>query len=309
MNVTIVLSSYNGEKYIAQQIDSIRQQTYQDWTLLIRDDGSSDRTPQIITDYCQQDSRIQFINADNRQNLGVIKSFYHLVKHQESDYYFFADQDDIWLPEKIAVTLACAESESSDQPLLVYTDLKVVDEELQVLHESMIRTQSHHANTTLLQELTENTVTGGTMMINQSLANLWLVTDELLMHDWYLALIAAAMGKLIYIDQPTQLYRQHSNNVLGARTLSKRMKNWVRPHRLIAKYWWLITSSQKQARQLLKLELPAQKRQLIQAYIGLLDSPFSERLRVLKHYGFSKNRAFHTLVFMTLMVTKIGYKE
>lgn len=99
----------------------------------------------------------------------------------------------------------------------------------------MIRTQSDHANTELIQELTENTVTGGVAMINHALAELWTGQENhaLLMHDWYLALLATAFGKLIYIDQPTELYRQHSSNVLGARTLRKRVKNWVRPHILL----------------------------------------------------------------------------
>ncbi|MBM9834585.1 glycosyltransferase family 2 protein, partial [Enterococcus faecalis] len=80
----------------------------------------------------------------------------------------------------------------SQKPLLVYTDLKIVDRDLNVLHESMIKTQSDHANTELVQELTENTVTGGTAMINHALAELWTSTEDLLMHDWYLALLASA---------------------------------------------------------------------------------------------------------------------
>ena len=90
---------------------------------------------------------------------------------------------------------------SQDKPLLIYTDLKVVDENLSVLHESMIRTQSDHANTELIQELTENTVTGGVAMINHALAELWTGEEkhDLLMHDWYLGLLASAFGNLVYI--------------------------------------------------------------------------------------------------------------
>ena len=129
-------------------------------------------------------------------------------------------------PEKIALQVAEAAKHPQEVPLLVYTDLKVVDENLNVQHESMIRTQSDHANTELIQELTENTVTGGVAMINHALADLWTGQEKhaLLMHDWYLALLATSFGKLIYIDQPTELYRQHSSNVLGARTLRKRVK-------------------------------------------------------------------------------------
>lgn len=309
MTVNILLATYNGEQFLRQQVDSIQAQTVTDWNLLIRDDGSSDGTRQVIQELVAADSRIRWINPDEMTNLGVIKSFYTLLKHESADYYFFSDQDDVWLPNKLEVTLARAQQEPADQPLLVYTDLKVVDENLNVLHESMIATQSHHANTELHQELTENTVTGGTMMINRALADLWQTTDNLLMHDWYLALVAAALGKLVYIDQPTQLYRQHSNNVLGARTWRKRMKNWLRPQDLVAKYWWLIKSSQEQASQLLALPLVPEKRALVDAYVGLMDQPLGERIRCLRAYKLAKNRWFHTLVFRTLVVTKFGYRK
>ena len=309
MKINIVMSAYNGQEFIAEQIRSIQQQTFKDWKLLIRDDGSTDETPKIIVDFAQQDPRIHFINAAERINYGVIKNFYTLVKYEKADYYFLSDQDDIWLPNKLELSLAEAQKYDSEKPLMVYTDLKVVDKHLQVLHESMIKTQSHHANKTLLQELTENTVTGGTAMFNHTLAEKWKVYDGILMHDWYLALLAAALGELVYMDAATELYRQHESNVLGARTWSKRLKNWLQPHKLLAKYWWLITSSQKQAAYLLDLDLPKDKRQLVTAYVELLNQPWLQRRHDLKKYGFAKNRAFHTLIFKTLITTKIGYSH
>ena len=311
MRVTILLSTYNGEQFLAEQIESIQAQTYRDWQLLIRDDGSSDRTRAIIEDFCRQDSRISFINPEHHENLGVIKSFHSLLKYQDSDFYFFSDQDDVWLPDKLAIQLAAAEKYDASLPLLVYTDLKVVDQELNIVHESMIRTQSDHANTELIQELTENTVTGGVSMINRALADLWTGQEEheLLMHDWYLGLLAAAFGNLVYIDKPGELYRQHSNNVLGARTLRKRVKNWVRPHVLFAKYWKLIKDSQTQARNLLSQPLTTENREIIENFVTIMEAPFAERLRRIRKYGYRKNRAFHTLVFTTLILTKFAYKE
>lgn len=311
MKVTILMSTYNGEQFLAEQIESIRQQTYTDWQLLIRDDGSKDRTREIIQDFCQKDNRIHFVNPDSVENLGVIKSFFHLLKHQMSDVYFFSDQDDVWLPEKVEMQLEEAIKYDDNQPLLVYTDLKVVDQELNVVHESMIRTQSDHANTELLQEITENTVTGGVSMINQALADLWTGQEEydLLMHDWYLALLAAAFGHLVYIDRPSELYRQHSNNVLGARTLRKRMQNWIRPYILFAKYWKLIQDSQEQAKNLLALPLTTQNKEMIENFVTIMEVPLTERYKRLRKYGFRKNRAFHTFVFTTLILTKFAYKE
>ncbi|MCQ2963095.1 glycosyltransferase family 2 protein [Streptococcus sp.] len=309
MKINILMSTYNGEQFLAEQIESIQHQTVKDWTLYIRDDGSSDKTPDIIKRYAQADSRIIFINADNRENFGVIKNFYTLLKHSEADYYFFSDQDDIWLEDKLAVTIAEAQKHDNQKPLLVYTDLKVVDRELNVLHESMIKTQSDHANTELVQELTENTVTGGTAMINHTLAELWTSTEDLLMHDWYLALLASALGTLAYVNYPTELYRQHDANVLGARTWSKRMKNWIKPHKLVEKYWWLISASQTQARFLLDTDLSPENRELVEQITTILDKPLFQRIRTLRKYGLRKNRAFHTFVFRTLIITKFGYRR
>ena len=309
MKVNILMSTYNGQQFLAEQIRSIQEQSYTDWTLFIRDDGSSDNTKEILKDFEHQDSRIHLIDSDKSDNLGVIKSFHKLVNHDRADYYFFSDQDDVWLPNKLELSLKEAQNYLADLPLMVYMDLKVVNQDLKIMTESMVKSQSHHANTELVQELTENTVTGGVAMINHALAEMWQETDDILMHDWYLALLASAFGNLVFIDQPGELYRQHSDNVLGARTLSKRFKKWIRPHILFAVYWDLIKNSQKQARHLLQMPLSQSNRELIEAFVTIMDKPMFERFRILRKYGLRKNKAFHTLVFTTLIVTKFAYKE
>ena len=309
MKVNILMSTYNGQQFLAEQIRSIQEQSYTDWTLFIRDDGSSDNTKEILKDFEHQDSRIHLIDSDKSDNLGVIKSFHKLVNHDRADYYFFSDQDDVWLPNKLELSLKEAQNYLADLPLMVYMDLKVVNQDLKIMTESMVKSQSHHANTELVQELTENTVTGGVAMINHALAEMWQETDDILMHDWYLALLASAFGNLVFIDQPGELYRQHSDNVLGARTLSKRFKKWIRPHILFAVYWDLIKNSQKQASHLLQMPLSQSNRELIEAFVTIMDKPMLERFRILRKYGLRKNKSFHTLVFTTLIVTKFAYKE
>lgn len=309
MKVNILMSTYNGQQFLAEQIRSIQEQSYTDWTLFIRDDGSSDNTKEILKDFEHQDSRIHLIDSDKSDNLGVIKSFHKLVNHDRADYYFFSDQDDVWLPNKLELSLKEAQNYLADLPLMVYMDLKVVNQDLEIMTESMVKSQSHHANTELVQELTENTVTGGVAMINHALAEMWQETDDILMHDWYLALLASAFGNLVFIDQPGELYRQHSDNVLGARTLSKRFKKWIRPHILFAVYWDLIKNSQKQASHLLQMPLSQSNRELIEAFVTIMDKSMLERFRILRKYGLRKNKAFHTLVFTTLIVTKFAYKE
>lgn len=309
MKVNILMSTYNGEKYLEEQIQSIQAQTYKDWQLLIRDDASTDGTTDIIKKYAAEDLRIHWINEGEAVNLGVVESFYKLVYHELADLYFFSDQDDVWLEDKLETQITAFNHEPADQPTMVYMDLTVVDQDLNVINQSMVRTQSGHANTQLVQEMTENTVTGGVSGINHALAQLWTETDGIIMHDWYLALLATALGKLIYIDQAGELYRQHSNNVLGARTLSKRVKNWIRPQYLVAKYWWLIKSTQIQAALLKNKPINDHQKVLIDQFVTIMDQPFSKRLQLLRENGYAKNKLFHTIVFKTLILTKIGYRR
>ncbi|QHO93733.1 glycosyltransferase family 2 protein [Streptococcus agalactiae] len=313
MKVNILMTTYNGEKFLAQQIESIQKQTFKEWNLLIRDDGSSDKTCDIIRNFTAKDSRIRFINENEHHNLGVIKSFFTLVNYEVADFYFFSDQDDVWLPEKLSVSLEAAKHKASDVPLLVYTDLKVVNQELNILQDSMIRAQSHHANTTLLPELTENTVTGGTMMINHALAEKWFTPNDILMHDWFLALLAASLGEIIYLDLPTQLYRQHDNNVLGARTMDKRFKILREgPKSIFTRYWKLIHDSQKQASLIVDKYgdiMTANDLELIKCFIKIDKQPFMTRLRWLWKYGYSKNQFKHQVVFKWLIATNYYNKR
>ncbi|HGI4398329.1 TPA: glycosyltransferase family 2 protein [Streptococcus agalactiae] len=313
MKVNILMPTYNGEKFLAQQIESIQKQTFKEWNLLIRDDGSSDKTCDIIRNFTAKDSRIRFINENEHHNLGVIKSFFTLVNYEVADFYFFSDQDDVWLPEKLSVSLEAAKHKASDVPLLVYTDLKVVNQELNILQDSMIRAQSHHANTTLLPELTENTVTGGTMMINHALAEKWFTPNDILMHDWFLALLAASLGEIIYLDLPTQLYRQHDNNVLGARTMDKRFKILREgPKSIFTRYWKLIHDSQKQASLIVDKYgdiMTVTDLELIKCFIKIDKQPFMTRLRWLWKYGYSKNQFKHQVVFKWLIATNYYNKR
>ncbi|HFH9489178.1 TPA: glycosyltransferase family 2 protein [Streptococcus agalactiae] len=313
MKVNILMATYNGEKFLAQQIESIQKQTFKEWNLLIRDDGSSDKTCDIIRNFTAKDSRIRFINENEHHNLGVIKSFFTLVNYEVADFYFFSDQDDVWLPEKLSVSLEAAKHKASDVPLLVYTDLKVVNQELNILQDSMIRAQSQHANTTLLPELTENTVTGGTMMINHALAEKWFTPNDILMHDWFLALLAASLGEIIYLDLPTQLYRQHDNNVLGARTMDKRFKILREgPKSIFTRYWKLIHDSQKQASLIVDKYgdiMTANDLELIKCFIKIDKQPFMTRLRWLWKYGYSKNQFKHQVVFKWLIATNYYNKR
>jgi rhamnosyltransferase len=314
VRIAVLLSTYNGAAYLPAQLDSVLAQQGADLTVFVRDDGSSDGTQDILRAYAAADGRVRYVNPDESTNIGVVLSFFSLLRAAHGfDAYGFCDQDDVWQPEKLAVTARRLSEVRATTPALVYTDLAVVDENLAVMNPSMIRSQSGQANTQFVQELTENSVTGSTALFNAALRERLLsYTGGLaaaarcaVMHDWWAALVAAAFGELIYMDRPTVLYRQHGQNVLGARTWKKRLKKLAGGH-FFERYWDLIKRTQLQAIGLLEgygEALDVEKRDLLAAFAHISAKPFGERVRDVRTYNLRKNRAAHTAIFRFLLRT------
>ena len=222
--VTILMSTYNGGMFLAAQLDSIISQSYQNWTLLIRDDGSTDHTEQLIGEYSAKDCRIKRVN-DSFGNKGSAKSFALLLNYVDTEYFMFADQDDVWLPEKIAVTIDAFSPEV--YPQLVFTDLQVVDGDLKFLSDSFMEMSRFNTSSgvTFPKLIFQNIVVGCTSAGNRALiekSGLLVAehNDAVVMHDWWLALTACVFGKLTYVDTKTILYRQHGKNHLGVKRLN-----------------------------------------------------------------------------------------
>jgi rhamnosyltransferase len=224
-DLLIVLSTFNGAKFVVEQIDSIRRQTCPGWTLLVRDDGSTDETVARVESLAAQDDRINLVR-DTKGNLGPAASFGVLLEHaREGDaaYVAIADQDDIWLPTKLARELELLTAQEGatgrGMPLLVHSDLAVVREDLSLLHRSFLEFQGlrHRSESTLGPLLVQNFVTGSTVVLNRALLETAVPLPPVIMHDWWLALCAAALGRLLYVPEATVLYRQHGNNTQGSR--------------------------------------------------------------------------------------------
>lgn len=222
--IDILLASYNGEKYIAEQIDSILNQTYKDWFLYIKDDCSTDNTVKIIMDYEKEyKDKIKVILSDKPSG-SAKNNFFSMFEYSNSDYIMTCDQDDVWLPDKIEITLEGmkeAEQENNSIPILVHTDLKVVDENLNVFSDSLFKMQNlDNERYKLNYLLTQNIVTGCTVMANKALLNHTKINpNDAIMHDWWMALIAASLGKIVFIDKATVMYRQHERNSVGAKNV------------------------------------------------------------------------------------------
>ena len=220
--IDILMATYNGEKYINEQIESIIKQTYTEWKLYIRDDGSSDRTIDIIESYQAKYPDKIIIIRDSKKGLGAKLNFAELLKYSKSEYCMFSDQDDVWLEKKIEVTLKTMkdieQKYGKSKPILVHTDLKVTDKDLNIINNSFWKYQKLDRNyNTINYLLVQNNITGCTMMLNKSLVKISNnIPKECVMHDWWIGLIGSVFGKVIGIDTQTMLYRQHGNNEVGA---------------------------------------------------------------------------------------------
>ena len=229
----ILLSTYNGERYLSEQLDSILAQTYTEWRLYIRDDGSKDETLCIARDYAKKDHRI--VLMEDCDNLGACRSFERLLQVcGDADYFAFADQDDVWNPNKIEICMSAmrkAEQIYPNRPIVVHTDLKVVNEKLQEIAPSFwkysnIRPDIVDENPRYLA--IGNSVTGCAMLFNRAarIASLPFPTT-VYMHDAWIALVTASHGgKVIPLSIMPIAYRQHCNNVLGAVRYTLFHKKW-----------------------------------------------------------------------------------
>lgn len=224
--IAILMATYNGEKYICQQIDSILSQTCKDWELYIHDDGSTDNTIAAVESYVEKyPDKIHLI--DGKSTGGAKYNFFYMFGQVEAPYYMTCDQDDVWLEKKIELTYdkMLTIEDKADISCLVYTELRVVDSELNTIADTMSGYQSLDCHKrTINQFILQNSVTGCTMMVNRALRDKMLrITDidNTIMHDWWAALVAAQFGKTAFIDEPTILYRQHGDNSLGALGINK----------------------------------------------------------------------------------------
>ena len=232
--ITILMATFNGERYIGQQLDSLLSQTLVPDRIVIHDDQSTDTTPQILTRYQQAHPELIDLVINPVNSGGSARNFMSMMLVERDDYLMLCDQDDVWLPDKIEQSYAKMTSMEaawgSNTPCLIHTDLTVVDTELHSLARSFRQsTFANYDRTRLRDQIIQNTGTGCTMMYNRALAE--LITTEpqhMVMHDWWIALIAAAFGHIDHIDTPTVLYRQHQANQIGVADMRTWAYKWHR---------------------------------------------------------------------------------
>ena len=225
--IQILLAAYNGASYLTQQIDSLLAQTYTNWELIISDDGSADTTPDILSDYEEKyQGKIKIVGKD-KSHMGACANFFYLLREADAEYVMFCDQDDYWEKEKIEISfneMLNAETETGSKiPILVFTDLKVVDSDLNTISDSYMKyARLDPGKVNPNRMIIQNTVTGCTALMNRKLCDLALLCSDsadVIMHDWWVSLVASCFGELRYINQATIRYRQHGENITGAKNI------------------------------------------------------------------------------------------
>lgn len=212
MRAQILMSTYQGERYLREQLDSLLLQSERDLRILVRDDGSKDRSREILAEYASRDSRLEFILGEN---LGVVGSFFELLRRSspEAEVIFFCDQDDFWFPHKVARAREQLRASGAD---FYFSRLQYADTLLQRLGQS-----AEPRRLSFESALVENVATGCSVAFTQRLRKLALKglpteTEHCLMHDWWLYLLATGSGKVFWDSEPSLMYRQHGANVVGA---------------------------------------------------------------------------------------------
>lgn len=209
--ISIALASYNGEKYIKEQIDSIIAQTITDWELIISDDGSKDSTLKIIQNYAQNDSRIKII--ENIGEHGCSKNFENALKYCNGKYIAFCDQDDVWTDDHLEHLMSIIGNKS-----LAFANAEAVDVKLNSLNffwgGKFMITESHISNEVFLHLIFLNFVQGTAILFKRELLD-FLPFPEILFHDHWAAISAVLKNGIAYSSKSVLKYRQHGNNVCG----------------------------------------------------------------------------------------------
>lgn len=206
--VAILLSTYNGEKYLREQIDSILAQTYQNFELVVRDDGSKDSTVAIIKEYIEKtDKKITLITGEN---LGFIKSFFELLKIADADYFSFADQDDIWFPNKIELAVNSLNKLDNTKPNMAFSNVDYYDIDMNFMGKGDSKGKKPY----FLNSLYECINQGMTMVINKVARDYIInnIPEKCFFHDWWTYMICTGFGNVVQDDVVTVKYRRAKTN-------------------------------------------------------------------------------------------------
>ncbi|WP_456397492.1 glycosyltransferase family 2 protein [Desulfurobacterium sp.] len=307
--VAILMATYNGARFLSQQLDSLLSQTYDNWFLLVHDDGSEDETVDILKSYRDRYSDQIFLIEDNLTFGNAKDNFSYLMKtalemENSFEYFFFCDQDDVWVDNKIELFLerfAELEKRYVSCPILLHSDLMIVDSSLDVISKSMWQYQKLNPECkTLNYLLVQNNITGCACAVNRMLLELaYPIPVRAIMHDWWLALVASAFGRVDFMNEPTVLYRQHGLNDTGAKRIDigYAIQKVTRRRELINS----IIKTMLQARDFLQVydhKLDQKNKEMVKSYMYLPYLSYAKKLFAVFKYRFFKQNFLRNLGFL-----------
>ncbi|PKN12861.1 MAG: glycosyltransferase family 2 protein [Deltaproteobacteria bacterium HGW-Deltaproteobacteria-4] len=306
--IDILLATYNGGAWLDEQIDSLLAQDFLDWRLLVRDDGSTDNTVAILKAWQSRLGDQLIILADDGKNLGPGGNFARLLEASTADYIMFCDQDDVWLPGKVSLTLAkmheLEEIHGAETSLLVHTDVRVVDESLNVVADSgdRYRRIDPEKGNAFSRLLLQNISTGCTVMLNRTLRDLALpIPGAAFMHDHWLSLVASCFGDIAYLPTPTLLYRQHVKNKVGAQVWN--LAHVVRLLFRLPTIRQMMVGNRMQASAFYECYhaiLQDRDRELLEAFIHMPEHGLLQKRRNIFKYGFFYAGAIRNIGWLVL---------
>jgi glycosyltransferase involved in cell wall biosynthesis len=216
MRVSVCMATYNGARYLPQQLDSILAQLGPTDELVVVDDASTDETVALL--HARGDARIAV--HSNERNLGLIATFERALRLAQGEIVFLADQDDVWLPGKVK-----AMADALQQADLVVSDCRVADQSLNELHPSFFRQRGSGPG--LLRNLARNSYLGCCIALRRELLHVALpFPPQVPMHDWWLGLVGESFGRVRFLRQPLLLYRRHGGN--ASTTAERSTAGWTK---------------------------------------------------------------------------------
>ena len=318
--VDVLLATYNGEKYIREQIESILNQTYKNIRLIISDDCSKDNTPEILKEYEKNDNRVELYIQE--ENLGVVKNIEFLLGKVKDKYYMLSDQDDVWKEQKIEKSVEKLKNENLD---LVFGDLEVVDENLNTLYGSfnkfmkLDRKIEKYIDSYKLQYL-YNCITGCTIISRKKLIDKILPlpnNSKYMVHDYWMGLMVALNGKIGYIKETYIKYRQHGNNQVGIEKKSHKFKELEQVRNLFIEVKLGIFTAYVQNEDKFPEKLKKQNKKALEYYQMLKNkknfnfrgwSIFYKLYKTETFMYFVENFAILNLPFLTKIIFSIRYQ-
>lgn len=306
--VAIVLATFNGERFLTEQLNSILEQSHKDWCIIASDDGSSDNTLGILEEF-RASHPGKMIIVSHRGQGGACENFLDALNEAleltDASYFAFCDQDDYWESNKLEVSLMTIQALERDEegPALVFSDAAVVDADLVVISQSFFDyTGVSSSRIQLNNLLVQNPISGAAMLFNRSLAETVSEShygEQIWMHDQWVGLIAACFGKIGPINEALFKYRQHGDNAMGAIEMSWK---FILEKARIAKS--SLGKKQVQAKYLLRTyseELPEEEKYVLEQFSSLDAKSKLSRIHCCMQNAFFMNGVLRNLGLMVFI--------